>query len=154
MTYCCYCFLVAKSCLTLLQPMNCSLPLLWPMNCSLPGSSVHGISQVRILGWVAFSFSPGIFLTQSSNLHLLVVRWVLYHWTTREAHSEIYMCIYIYIYIYTYIYVCVCVYIYIFIFTHILHLSIDNVYTHMEKGGGRKGVKSYYAKILTIWKYG
>ena len=46
--------------------------------------------------------------------------------------------------------VCVCVYIYIFIFTHTLHLSIDNVYTHMEKGGGRKGVKSYYAKILTI----
>ena len=28
-----------------------------PMNCSPPGSSVHGIYQVRILEWVAISFS-------------------------------------------------------------------------------------------------
>ena len=28
-----------------------------PMDCSLPGSSVHGIFQARILGWVAISFS-------------------------------------------------------------------------------------------------
>ena len=30
-----------------------------PMDCSLPGSSVHGISQARILEWVAISFSRG-----------------------------------------------------------------------------------------------
>ena len=42
------CCLVAKSCLTLLDPMNYS-PL---------GSSVHGISQARILEWVAI-FPPG-----------------------------------------------------------------------------------------------
>ena len=30
-----------------------------PMDCSLPGSSVHGILQVRILEWVAISFSRG-----------------------------------------------------------------------------------------------
>ena len=36
--------LVAKSC-----------PTLWdPMNCSLPDSSDHGILQTRILVWVAF----------------------------------------------------------------------------------------------------
>ena len=29
-----------------------------PMDCSLPGSSVHGISQTRMLEWVAI-FSPG-----------------------------------------------------------------------------------------------
>jgi len=29
------------------------------MDCSLPGSSVHGILQARILGWVAISFGPG-----------------------------------------------------------------------------------------------
>ena len=29
------------------------------MGCSLPGSSVHGISQARILEWVAISFSRG-----------------------------------------------------------------------------------------------
>ena len=37
------------------------------MNCSPPGSSVHGISQARILEWVAISFSRGIFLTQGLN---------------------------------------------------------------------------------------
>ena len=30
-----------------------------PRNCSPPGSSVHGISQARILEWVAISFSRG-----------------------------------------------------------------------------------------------
>ena len=42
----CVC-LVAKSCLTLCDPMDCSLP----------GSSVHGICQVRILEWVVVPFS-------------------------------------------------------------------------------------------------
>ena len=41
--------LVTKSCLTLCDPMDCSQP----------GSSVHGISQARILEWVAISFSRG-----------------------------------------------------------------------------------------------
>ena len=39
----------AQLCLTLCNPMDCSLP----------GSSVHGILQVRILEWVAISFSRG-----------------------------------------------------------------------------------------------
>ena len=30
-----------------------------PMDCSRPGSSVHAISQARMLEWVAISFSPG-----------------------------------------------------------------------------------------------
>ena len=38
---------VTQSCLTLCDPMD------W----SLPGSSVHGILQARVLGWVAISFS-------------------------------------------------------------------------------------------------
>ena len=37
---------VAQSCLTLLDPMNCSLP----------GSSIHGIFQARVLEWVAIAF--------------------------------------------------------------------------------------------------
>ena len=41
--------LVAKSCPTL-----CNI-----LDCSLPGSSVRGISQARILEWVAISFSRG-----------------------------------------------------------------------------------------------
>ena len=40
---------VAQSCLTLCDPMDCSLP----------GSLVHGILQARILKWVAISFSRG-----------------------------------------------------------------------------------------------
>ena len=45
---------------------SCSvMSLCDPMDCSPPGSPVHGISQVRILEWVAISFSkdlpdPGI----------------------------------------------------------------------------------------------
>ena len=38
---------VTQLCLTLCNPMDCSLP----------GSSVHGIFQARILEWVAMSFS-------------------------------------------------------------------------------------------------
>ena len=33
--------------------------LCYPMDCGLPGSSVHGISQARILAWVAISSSRG-----------------------------------------------------------------------------------------------
>ena len=44
----CHCHrLVAKSCPTLCDPINCSPP----------GSSVHGISQARTLEWVAISSS-------------------------------------------------------------------------------------------------
>ena len=50
------------------------------LNYSTPDSSVHGISQARILEWVAILFQ-GIFLTQGSNLcclHLLHYRLILY----------------------------------------------------------------------------
>ena len=39
-----------------------------PMDCSPPGSSVDEILQVRILEWVAITFSRGIFPTQGLNL--------------------------------------------------------------------------------------
>ena len=47
-----------------LIPVNCCLIVkLWffcdPVDWSPPGSSVHGTLQVRILGWVAISFSRG-----------------------------------------------------------------------------------------------
>ena len=38
---------VAQSCLTISDPMNCSLP----------GSSVHVVFQARVLEWVAIAFS-------------------------------------------------------------------------------------------------
>ena len=48
------------------------------MDCSLPGSSVHGISQARVLEWVAISLLQGIFPTQGSNPGLLHCRQILY----------------------------------------------------------------------------
>ena len=33
-----------------------------PMDCSPPGSSVHGISQARILEWAAMPFSRGTYI--------------------------------------------------------------------------------------------
>ena len=46
----CVCVLVAQSCLTLCDPMDCSPP----------GCSVHGILRARILGWVAMPSSRGL----------------------------------------------------------------------------------------------
>ena len=59
-----------------------------PMDSNLPGSSVHRISQARLLEWVVTSFSREIFLSQGSNLHILFGRQVLYYWATWEAHKE------------------------------------------------------------------
>ena len=41
---------VAQSCLTLRDPMDCSLP----------GSSVHGIFQARVLEWGAVAYSQNV----------------------------------------------------------------------------------------------
>ena len=41
------------------KSLRLCLTLCNPMDCSLPGSSVHGILQARILEWVAISFSTG-----------------------------------------------------------------------------------------------
>ena len=50
--------LVALLCLTLCDPVDCSLP----------GSSFHGILQARILEWVTISFSRGSFQPRSLAL--------------------------------------------------------------------------------------
>ena len=52
---------------------------------STPASSVHVISQTKILEWVAISSSQGIFLTQGSNSVSCIGRWILYHWATRRS---------------------------------------------------------------------
>ena len=51
------------------------------MDCSPPGFSVHGISQTRVLEWVAIPFSGG----SSQPRDLLLDRQILYHWAIREA---------------------------------------------------------------------
>ena len=74
--YCC--FVVAKSC-----PTFCDL-----MSCSLPGSSIHEISQARILEWVAISSCrvssrprDGTWVSSVS----CTGRQILYHCATWEA---------------------------------------------------------------------
>ena len=62
------------------------------MDCNPPGSSVHEISQARTLEWGAifscrgssWPFDP----SQGSNLWLMICRWTLYHWATREALED------------------------------------------------------------------
>ena len=60
---------VAHSCLTL---------------CDSIDYIVHGILQARILEWVAFPFSRGIFLTQGLNPGLSHCRQILYQLNQRE----------------------------------------------------------------------
>ena len=68
---------VPRSCPTLCNPMDCSLP----------GSSVHGIFQARVLEWVAIPFSRGsswprdrTWVSRTAGRHLTT-------WATREASS-------------------------------------------------------------------
>ena len=61
----CVLVLVTQSCLTLSDPIDCSLP----------GSSVHGIFQAKVLEWGAIAFSAQrkleVFNLQSRPLNIL-----------------------------------------------------------------------------------
>ena len=76
----------AQSCLTLCNPMDCSLP----------GSSVHGILQERILEWVAMSSSgdlpdsgiePGSPALQADSLPCLTRRNITNHIAYSSGHT-------------------------------------------------------------------
>ena len=69
-THCCCC-LVAK-----LFPTHLQLHGLY----SLPGSSVHGISQARILEWVAISFTRGLSQFRDQTLVSCIGRHGLPQW--------------------------------------------------------------------------
>ena len=68
---------VAQSCLTLCNPMDCSLP----------GSSLHGILQARILQWVAISFRGSSWLRDRTWVSCSAGR-RFNLWATREALSD------------------------------------------------------------------
>ena len=55
------------------------------MDCSLPGSSVHGISQKRILEWAAIFFSRESSQPRDRTHASCIGRLVLYHGVTWEA---------------------------------------------------------------------
>ena len=68
---------IAQLCLTLWNPMDCSLP----------GSSVHGILQARILEWVAFPFSRGSSQPKDRTQVSCIAGRFLTVWATREAQE-------------------------------------------------------------------
>ena len=67
--------LVAQLCLTLYDPMDCSLP----------GSSAHGILQARILEWVAIPFSRASSQPRDQTLGSCIAGRFFTIWVTREA---------------------------------------------------------------------
>ena len=79
-------YLQGPSCV--LSPCSILMDSLRPMDCSPPGSSVHGISQARILEWVAISFSRGSSWPRDWTRISCIGRWILYHWATWEAPSR------------------------------------------------------------------
>ena len=56
-----------------------------PMRCSLPGSSGYGISQARILQWVAIFFSKGSFQPRDRTRVSWIAGRFFTDWATREA---------------------------------------------------------------------
>ena len=66
---------VIKSCLTLWDPMDCSLS----------GYSVHGILQAGTLEWVAVSSSRGSSPPRDWTCVSCIGRQIIYHWATCEA---------------------------------------------------------------------
>ena len=73
------CVLLAQLCPTLCNPMDCSPP----------GSSVHEISQARILEWVAIPFSRGSSLPRDQTQ----VSWIAGRFTVQDTREAPGMCI-------------------------------------------------------------
>ena len=76
--YVCVCVLVAQSCPTLRDPMDCSPP----------GSSVHGIPQARILERVAIPFSRGFPQTRDCTRLSCIAGRYFTVWATRIIHHR------------------------------------------------------------------
>ena len=70
-----------------------------PMDCSLPGSSVHGISQAKILKWVAISFSRW----SSQPRDWTCISCIVGRFFTTEPLGKPF---------YRYMCICICVYVY------------------------------------------
>ena len=66
---------VTQLCLTLCDPMDCSLP----------GSSVHGIFQAIVLEWIAISFSRGSSQPRERTQVSRIVDRCFTVWATREV---------------------------------------------------------------------
>ena len=77
-------------CVCVISAAQSCLILCGPMDCSPPGSSVHGISQARIMEWVAISYPRKSSWPRDRTLVPCVScigRQILYHWATWESQS-------------------------------------------------------------------
>ena len=57
-----------------------------PINCSSPGSSVHGITQARILEWADISFSRRSSAPRGQTCVSCIGRWILHRWATSGCY--------------------------------------------------------------------
>ena len=107
MQYAIYVCMCAKS-------LQSYLTLCDPIDCSSPGFSVAGISQARMLEWIAMSSSRGSSGPRDGT-HISYIpcigRWVLYQ--ERHPGSMLYMCDYIWMEI-----------IYFIIYRHKIHIIL------------------------------
>ena len=62
------------------------LTICYPLDCNSTGSSSHGISQARILEWVAISFSRECSQPMDQTHVSCLGRQSLYYWATIEVH--------------------------------------------------------------------
>ena len=83
----CVCVCVCM-CVSVCVWLTCVL-LCNPMTCSFPGSSVHGISQIRIQEWAAIPFPRGFsqhmdwtWVSHSTDRFFII-------WATSEAHNTL-----------------------------------------------------------------
>ena len=98
-TYTCICAPVCVCVCARAKSLQLCLTLCNPMDCSLPGSSVHGILQASTGVGCPFLLQ-GMFLTQGSNPHLLC----LLHWQVNSLplvpsgscmYAHVCVCVYV-----------------------------------------------------------
>ena len=121
-----------------------------PMDCSPPCSSVHGISQARILEWVAISYSSEYFRPRNRTWVSCICdgRQILYYSATWEAQ-----CMYMHIYVCVCVcgcisHTCVCMYVYTYNPTSILPFLLTTIGTwpcfHDLSRGENQGLLYYF----------
>ena len=125
----------------------CKLRPVWlfcdPMDCSPPGSSVHGISQARILVWVVISSSRGSSwprdwtrVTHAS----WTAMWILYNCTTWEA-PRVCACVCVCVLVCMCVFLCVCACLYLCICVYMcacMYVCVSGVGFGIWAGRGRK----------------
>ena len=89
--------------LSLPQGTQLCLTLCNPMDCDFPGSSIHGISQARILEWIAISYSSGSSRPKDWTWVSCTGRQILYHLSHQGSpHNIIWEIIFLTKYMYIY----------------------------------------------------